>query len=93
VVYQVVQQHLESWLAEISELDGGALPAYIERDFRRFLDCGILARGFGRAHCASCGHDLPLAFSCKGRGTCPSALIITPANTQHERWVYRPYPC
>jgi hypothetical protein len=68
----VVQRHLESWLAEASELTEGALPAYIERDFRRYLSCGVLAHGFGRAHCASCGHDCLVAFSCKGRGICPS---------------------
>jgi hypothetical protein len=45
VVYQVVQRHLESWLAEASEFEAGALPTYIERDFRRYLNCGVLAHG------------------------------------------------
>jgi hypothetical protein len=34
--------------------------------------CGILCFGFGRARCASCGQGFVVAFSCKGRGVCPS---------------------
>ncbi|GAB6044062.1 IS91-like element ISCR1 family transposase [Endothiovibrio diazotrophicus] len=48
------------------------IPAYVEREFRRYLECGILAHGFARARCAECGHDFLVAFSCKGRGICPS---------------------
>ncbi|MCP4136907.1 MAG: transposase, partial [bacterium] len=33
---------------------------------------GVLAHGFVRLHCEGCGHDRLLAFSCKGRGVCPS---------------------
>ena len=39
---------------------------------RQYLTCGILAHGFARARCAHCGHDFLIAFSCKGRGVCPS---------------------
>lgn len=74
VVYQVVQRHLETWLEIAHAGDGGedSVPAYIEHDFRRYLTCGILANGFARARCAHCGHDFLVAFSCKGRGVCPS---------------------
>ena len=48
------------------------MPEQVERDFRRYLDCGILAHGFARARCGQCGHDFLIAFSCKGRGVCPS---------------------
>ena len=44
----------------------------MEREFRRYLECGILAQGFARARCEECGHDFLVAFSCKGRGVCPS---------------------
>jgi len=40
------------------------VPEQVERDFRRYLDCGILARGFARARCGQCGHDFLIAFSC-----------------------------
>jgi uncharacterized protein YdhG (YjbR/CyaY superfamily) len=36
------------------------------------IDCGVLARGFLRLRCRSCGHDRLLPFSCKGRIWCPS---------------------
>jgi hypothetical protein len=44
----------------------------VEREFRGYLACGILAHGFLRVHCDNCGHDRLVAFSCKGRGFCPS---------------------
>ena len=48
------------------------MPVHVEREFRRYLDCGILAHGFARARCGQCGHDFFIALSCKGRGVCPS---------------------
>ena len=73
-LYQVVQQHLETYVALAKEDDwnGNRVPAHVERAFRRYLECGILAYGFARARCADCGHDFLVAFSCKGRGLCPS---------------------
>jgi len=74
VLYQVVQENLETWLAQRWEDDGEGrhVPVWVEREFHAFLDCGILARGFCRARCGNCGRDFVLAFSCKGRGICPS---------------------
>lgn len=73
-VYQAVQQQMESWLTRQREEDpkGQDVPLHIERDLRNFLHCGILAHGFARARCDACGHDFLIAFSCKGRGICPS---------------------
>ena len=44
-VYQVVQGHLETWLAGCRQADDEGFPvaAYIEQDFRKYLECGILA--------------------------------------------------
>ncbi|MFH1529958.1 MAG: transposase [Pseudomonadota bacterium] len=50
---------------------GAGYPQFIENEFRRYLECGILARGFARVRCASCGFERLVAFSCKGR-LCPS---------------------
>jgi hypothetical protein len=36
------------------------------------LECGILCFGFARALCTGCGRAFVVAFSCKGRGVCPS---------------------
>lgn len=48
-------------------------PAYVEKAFRKYLECGIFAHGFARARCDDCGHDFLVAFSCNGRGVCPRA--------------------
>ena len=66
VLYRIVQQHLETYLmlSREGDWDGHAVPAYVERDFRRYLECGILAYGFARAYCADCGRDFLVAFSC-----------------------------
>jgi hypothetical protein len=90
VLYRAVQEHLETWLAQRRDSpdDDGSVPKYIEREFRRYLDCGILAHGFARARCGECGHDFLIAFSCKGRGVCPSCnarrMVATAAHlTDH----------
>jgi hypothetical protein len=74
VLYQVVQHNLESWLAQLRETDpdNDPIPWYVERDYRRYLDCGLLCCGFARARCQACGHDFLLAFCCSTRGVCPS---------------------
>jgi len=80
LLHHVVQDHLATWLALHDDGCGGHAPALTEREFRRYLDCGILAHGFARARCADRGHDFLVAYSCptgisfghKGRGVCPS---------------------
>ena len=71
--YRTVQTHFETWLALSSGESNESPPAHVESAFRRYLECGILAHGFARAHCDGCGHDFLIAFSCKGRGVCPSS--------------------
>ncbi|MFY0579741.1 transposase zinc-binding domain-containing protein [Cystobacter fuscus] len=52
----------------------GARPAPVRGAGRaRYLECGVLAHGFARVRCESCKDELPVAFSCKGRGVCPPA--------------------
>jgi hypothetical protein len=65
VVYQIVQRHLETWLEATRgrDPDGAPVPAYVERDFRQYLTCGIFAHGFARARFAHCGHDFLVAFA------------------------------
>ncbi len=72
LLYRTVQTHLATWLERHHDAPGRSAPALIEREFRRYLECGILANGFARARCADCGHDFVVAYSCKGRGVCPS---------------------
>jgi hypothetical protein len=70
--YRTVQAHFEIWLALAVGSDGSAPPAYVEQASRRYLECDILSHGFARAHCAACGHEFLVAFSCQGRAVCPS---------------------
>jgi hypothetical protein len=53
----------------------------VEREFRRYLECGILAYVFARARCPECAHDFLVAFSCKKRGLCPSCNARRMAET------------
>jgi hypothetical protein len=47
VVYRVVRDHLEVFLAEAAAAGNGAgVPRFVERAFRAFLRCGWLAGGF-----------------------------------------------
>ena len=48
------------------------MPGHVEDELRGYLQCGLLCFGFGRALCTGCGRGLVVAFSCKGRGVCPS---------------------
>ena len=52
--------------------DQHTLKPYVRQAFRKYLECGIFAHGFAWAWCDGCGHDYFVAFSCKGRGVCPS---------------------
>jgi len=70
-LYGVVAGHLETFLARQRERERH-VPAFVEGEFRSFLDCGLLCRGFLRVHCADCGLDRLVPFSCKGRAFCPS---------------------
>ena len=78
VLYQALAGHMETFLAL---QDGGAVPRFVERELRKFLECGILAYGFLRVHCDPCGTDKLVSFSCKGRGFCPSCCGRRMADT------------
>ena len=72
VLYQLVQEQLETFLAQVEAETGVSLPKFIKDEFDGFLECGILAHGFLRLRCAECAHEKLVAFSCKRRGICPS---------------------
>jgi hypothetical protein len=80
VLYSLVRQHLESFLAYAREQYDGGLPRYVEQELRAYLKCGLFSEGFTRCHCDACGHDLLVAFSCHGRTICPSCTGRRMAN-------------
>ena len=75
--------------------EGVGLPAHVRAEFERYLDCGVLAQGFARVRCSGCGHAFLLAFSCKGRGLCPSCgarrMVETAATLVDEVLPKAPY--
>ncbi len=103
-LYQLVQEHLESFLAQVEAETGAGLPNFVKDEFDAFLDCGILAQGFLRLRCEDCPHEKLVAFSCKRRGFCPSCgsrrMTETAARlVEHviprvpvRQWVFRVLP-
>jgi hypothetical protein len=81
VLYDLVRGNLETFLAHARANYEGGLPRYVERELRAYLACGDFSRGFMRAHCDACGHDLLIAFSCGSRSICPSCTGRRMANT------------
>jgi len=81
-----VAEHFEArlQLASAGQFDGQGdhhtPPGYVEKAIRKYLECGPstssgqaeFVHGFARARCDDCGDDYLVAFSCKGRGICPS---------------------
>jgi hypothetical protein len=68
----LVQEHLETFLAQVERETGSGLPDFVREEFDAFLERGILAHGFLRLRCADCAHEKLVAFSCKKRGFCPA---------------------
>jgi hypothetical protein len=56
VLYEAVRDNLATLLSEAREV-GRGLPRYVERDFARYLECGVLAHGFARVRCESYKDD------------------------------------
>src|SRR5262249_2701943 len=78
----VIADHLETFLASLdADPEATGLPAYVQREFYAYLQCGILAYGFLRLGCDTCPKELLLPFSCKRRGFCPSCAARRMAQT------------
>ena len=58
VLYAVVRDHLETFVAHARETYDAPIPRYVEQELRGYLRCGVFAHGFVRCHCDACGHDL-----------------------------------
>jgi hypothetical protein len=74
-LYHVVRENLDTLYGAVD--DGVlpiALPPFVRRELDGYLNCGLLCRGFARLKCETCNECRLVAFSCKGRGFCPSCL-------------------
>ncbi|MCP4449366.1 MAG: transposase [Myxococcales bacterium] len=83
VLHDVVSRNLGACLSAAQERGehGFGYPAFVGREFEKYLDCGQLRRGFVRVKCAECPNEKLVAFSCKGRGFCPSCTARRMSNT------------
>lgn len=104
LLYQLIKQHFDH-LDQAVEGSGWCVPVRVRKEFEDYLKCGRLEEGFVRLSCTSCRHDALVAFSCKGRGFCPSCgarrMSQTAANLidhvlprqPYRQWVLSlPYP-
>ena len=57
-LYRLVQQYAKSYFAQTEEATGASLPQFVKDEFDAFLECGILAHGFGVA-AVVLGMDVP----------------------------------
>jgi DNA-directed RNA polymerase subunit RPC12/RpoP len=69
---RVVQEHVETFFAQVEPETGAGLPQFVKDEFEPFLQCGILAHGLLRLRCSTCARDTLVAFSGKRRGFCPA---------------------
>jgi len=72
VLYRVVAANVETFAAAAHNADAAGLPRHVKRELYGYLGCGILAHGAARVACPSCKDSILVAFSCRGRGFCPS---------------------
>jgi hypothetical protein len=72
VLYRTLDAHLETFLARSCGEEGGGLPSFVTRELRAYLRCGRLEHGCVHVRCDRCEAEMVVAFSCKGRGFCPS---------------------
>jgi len=74
-LYAVVRENLATlYTAVEAGFEGAALPPFVRKELDGYLDCGLLCRGFARLKCDACVEQHLVAFSCKGRGFCPSCM-------------------
>lgn len=71
-LYRVVQDHLESYLAERPRRRHDPAHPCSESALRAFLQCGVPRFGVARFRCKDCGGSRFVPFSCKRRMACPS---------------------
>jgi hypothetical protein len=80
LLHRAVAENLETFLAGLAEC-GHDLPRHVEKELREYVGCGALGNGFLRLRCDGCGEERVVAFSCKGRGFCPTCTGRRMADT------------
>ncbi|MCP4603721.1 MAG: transposase [Proteobacteria bacterium] len=80
LLHKVLVEHLETFL-DRARTEGSELPRHVKQELRDYVECGVLGCGFVRVKCEGCGKEKAVAFSCKGRGFCPSCTGRRMADT------------
>ena len=74
VLCGVVRDRLPTLLDHARERSehGFGYPRFVEREFEKFLACGLLCHGFVRVRCESCAEERLVAFRARLVEFCPS---------------------
>ena len=72
-LHRVVRENVATLYAALEE-QGTRLPDFVRDELESYLGCGILTRGFRLLRCDDCRESQLVAFSCAGRGFCPSCV-------------------
>ena len=82
LLYSALVSGIEPWLAERkNDTSKTQFPDFVEKEFRGYLRCGLLQYGFVFLECEGCSTHVPVAYSCKLRGFCPSCGAKRQAET------------
>ena len=73
-LHQVVRENLLTLYAATEQGFESPLPAFVRDELEGYGACGVLARGFAVFECRDCRERKIVAFTCGGRGFCPSCL-------------------
>ena len=84
-LHRVVRENVQTLYAALAE-QGTQLPSFVRDELDGYLSCGLLTRGFALLRCDECRDSQLVAFSCGGRGFCPSCggrrMTETAANSE-----------
>ena len=80
LLHQILVQHLETFL-DRARTEEHELPSHVEKELRNYVECGVLGCGFVRVRCDCGKSERAIAFSCMGRGFCPSCTGRRMADT------------
>lgn len=83
-LHRVVRENLATFYAAVEQGWESGLPEFVRAEFCRYLDCGVLERGFAHLACEDCGLPRLVAFTCAGRGFCPTCLGRRMNQTTHN---------
>lgn len=73
-LHRLVRENLATFYAAVEQGWEAGLPEFVRAEFAGYLGCGVLQRGFAHLACEDCGRPRLVAFTCAGRGFCPTCL-------------------